>query len=96
MSISREEVVHVAHLAHIGLTDADIDRMTHELSSVVEHVAKLAELDTDDVQPTGHAVDVQNVMREDEVRPSWPPELVLANAPVRRADFFEVPPVLES
>jgi len=95
MALSREEIEHVAALAHIELRPEEIDVLSVQLSSVVEHISKLAELDTEDVAPTAQAVSAENVMREDEVRPSWTPEAVLANAPRRRDDLFEVQAVLD-
>jgi aspartyl-tRNA(Asn)/glutamyl-tRNA(Gln) amidotransferase subunit C len=95
MSLSRGEVEHVARLAHIGLTEEEIDEFAIELSSVIDHVTRLQRLDTDGVSPTAHVVPIENVMREDEVRPSWPPEAVLANAPRRYDDQFEVQAIFD-
>jgi aspartyl-tRNA(Asn)/glutamyl-tRNA(Gln) amidotransferase subunit C len=95
MALSRAEVMHVARLAHIGLTDDEVDRMTRELSSVIEHVGKLSELDTTGVEPTSHALVPSHVLRDDETRPSWTTERTLANAPLRSQDLFEVQAILD-
>lgn len=95
MTVSREVVEHVARLAHIGLTEDEVPRLASELSSVLDHVARLAAVDTSGVQPTSHVVHVQDVMRDDLVTPSWPPQAILANAPHRFDDFFEVQAVLD-
>jgi aspartyl-tRNA(Asn)/glutamyl-tRNA(Gln) amidotransferase subunit C len=95
MSLSRAEVEHVARLAHVGLTDEEIAEFAVELSSVIEHVNRLQKLDTTGVAPTAHVIPVENVMRDDEVRPSWPPEAVLENAPRRHGDYFEVQAIFD-
>ena len=95
MPIDRDTVAHVAALAHIDLSPEELDEFSVELSSVVDHIAKLRELDTDAVPPTAHAVPVDNVLRDDIVAPSWPPEAVLANASRRVGDLFEVQAILD-
>lgn len=95
MPLREEEVVHVARLAHIGLAQDEIRELAHELSSVVDHFARLQEVNTSDIEPTAYVVPMHNVMRDDEVRPSWPVQSVLANAPRRSGDFFEIEAVLD-
>jgi aspartyl-tRNA(Asn)/glutamyl-tRNA(Gln) amidotransferase subunit C len=95
MSIDRDVVEHVSRLAYINLTSAEVDDMATQLSSVLEHVSRLTEVDTDGVEPTSYAIPASNVMRDDEPRPSWSPTAVLANAPVRHGDAFEVQAVLD-
>lgn len=95
MTVSREVVEHVARLAHIGLTDEEVPRLAAELSSVLDHVARLSAVDTTGIGPTSHVVPIQDVMRDDIVAPSWPPQALLANAPHRFDDFFEVQAVLD-
>lgn len=95
MALTREEVLHIARLARIGVTDDDVERMQQQLNVILENFEVLRQVDTDDVPPTGHAIAVTNVLRADEVRPSAPPEEVLANAPDREDDFFRVRAVLE-
>jgi aspartyl-tRNA(Asn)/glutamyl-tRNA(Gln) amidotransferase subunit C len=93
--ISKEAVEHVSRLAHVGLTPDEVEQLADELSSVVDHVSRLQQLDTENISPTAHAVPLHNVMRDDEVRPSWPAEAVLANAPRRVGSLFEVQAVLD-
>ena len=69
--------------------------MTSQLNSILGHIEKLSELDTEGVEPTFHVFDVRNVFREDEVRPSLPTEEILKNAPVRDGNFFKVPKIIE-
>ena len=92
MAISRDEVLHVARLARLDLTDEEVERFTEQLSAILEAVAKVSELDLSGVEPTAHPLDVVNVWAEDEPRPSIPREDALANAPDREAGFFKVPP----
>jgi aspartyl-tRNA(Asn)/glutamyl-tRNA(Gln) amidotransferase subunit C len=92
MPITRDEVLHVARLARLELTDDEVDRFTEQLSAILEAVAKVSELDLSDVEPTAHPLDVVNVWAEDEPRPSLLVEEALANAPDREGGFFKVPP----
>jgi aspartyl-tRNA(Asn)/glutamyl-tRNA(Gln) amidotransferase subunit C len=89
--IDREQVLHVARLARLRLSDEEVERMSDELSSILEHVERIGELDLEGVEPTSHVVDVENVLRPDEPRPSWPRERVLAAAPDATDDGFRVP-----
>lgn len=95
LPIDRDDVAHVAALAHIELSPAELDEFSIELSSIVDHIARLRELETDEVPPTAHAIPMENVLRDDVVGPSWPPEAVLANASQRVGDLFEVQAILE-
>jgi aspartyl-tRNA(Asn)/glutamyl-tRNA(Gln) amidotransferase subunit C len=95
MPISRAEVEHVARLAQLGLTPDEIEEMTEQLSSVLEHIAKLDQVEVADVPPTAQAIPRANVMRDDTVQPSWPPEATLANAPHTADDFFEVQAIFD-
>ena len=92
MAISREEVLHVARLARLELSDAEVERFREQLSAILEAVSKVQELDLSDVPPTSHPLEVVNVWQEDEPRPCLPVEEALANAPEREGDFFKVPP----
>jgi aspartyl-tRNA(Asn)/glutamyl-tRNA(Gln) amidotransferase subunit C len=92
MAITREEVLHVAKLARLELTDEEVERLTEELGAILEAVGKVAELDLDDVPPTSHPLDLVNAWREDEPRPSLELDDVFANAPHREGDLFRVPP----
>jgi aspartyl-tRNA(Asn)/glutamyl-tRNA(Gln) amidotransferase subunit C len=89
--IDRDQVLHVARLARLRLDEAEIDKMARELSSVLDHIEKISELDLDGVQPTSHVIDVENVLRPDEPRPSWPRERILEPAPDPAEDAFRVP-----
>jgi aspartyl-tRNA(Asn)/glutamyl-tRNA(Gln) amidotransferase subunit C len=95
MKLSREEVLHIAALAKVGVTDADVETIREQLSNILENFEALQKVDTNDVPPTAQSIDLQNVMMCDEVRPSMPSEDVLANAPQREGDFFKVKIVLE-
>ena len=92
MAITRDEVLHVARLARLELTDDEVERFTEQLSAILEAVAKVSELDLSGVEPTAHPLDVVNVWAEDEPRPSIPVDDTFANAPEREAGFFKVPP----
>jgi aspartyl-tRNA(Asn)/glutamyl-tRNA(Gln) amidotransferase subunit C len=89
--IDREQVLHVARLARLRLTDEEIERMTGELSSILDHIEKIGELDLGDVDPTSHVVELENVLRSDEPRPSLPREVALAEAPDSDGTGFRVP-----
>jgi aspartyl-tRNA(Asn)/glutamyl-tRNA(Gln) amidotransferase subunit C len=95
MSISREEVQHVAHLARLGLSEEEVGTLQEQLSAILEHMRTINELDTSHIAPTAQVIPLRNVMRDDEPRPSLAQDQVLANAPDRDGDFFRVPPVLE-
>ncbi|CAN5537237.1 Asp-tRNA(Asn)/Glu-tRNA(Gln) amidotransferase subunit GatC [soil metagenome] len=89
--IDREQVLHVARLARLRLTDEEVERMSGELSGILEHVEKIAALDLDGVEPTTHVVELTNVLRPDEPRSSWPREDVLEGAPDPVQGAFRVP-----
>ena len=89
--IDREQVLHVARLARLRLTDDEVTRMAGELSTILDHIEKINELDLDDVEPTSHVVEVENVLRADEPRESWPRERILDPAPDPADGGFRVP-----
>ncbi len=89
--IDREQVLHVARLARLRLSDDEVGRMATELSSILEHIERIGELDLDGVEPTTHVVDVANALRPDEVGPSLPREVALAAAPATQDGGFLVP-----
>ena len=91
MAISRDEVLHVARLARLALTDDEIERLTGELGAILEAVGIVSELDLAEVDPTSHPLDLVNVWADDEPRPSLPLEDVLANAPEAEDGLFRVP-----
>ena len=89
--IDREQVLHVARLARLRLSEEEVERMAGELSGILEHVDRIGELDLDDVEPTSHVVELENVLRPDVPRPSWPKDVVLAQAPDAADGAFRVP-----
>jgi aspartyl-tRNA(Asn)/glutamyl-tRNA(Gln) amidotransferase subunit C len=89
--IEREQVLHVAKLARLGLSEEEIERMAGELSGILEHVDRISELDLDDVEPTSHVVELENVLRADVPHESLPPEVALASAPDPAEGAFRVP-----
>ena len=89
--IEREQVLHVARLSRLRLSDEEIDTLTGELSSVLVHVDKLAEVDIEGVAPTSHVVPLENVLRADEPRPSLDREVALSQAPDPHDGAFRVP-----
>jgi aspartyl-tRNA(Asn)/glutamyl-tRNA(Gln) amidotransferase subunit C len=94
-SISRADVEHVAHLARLHLTDDEMDRMQSQLSNILEAIETLRDVDTSQVGPTASVIQLENVMRDDDVRPGLTREAALANAPLRDGPFLRVPTVLE-
>jgi aspartyl-tRNA(Asn)/glutamyl-tRNA(Gln) amidotransferase subunit C len=92
MAITREEVLHVARLARLELTEEEISRLELQLSEILAAVGKVSELDLADVAPTSHPLAVVNAFRPDEPRRSLPLDDVFANAPDRDGDHFRVPP----
>jgi aspartyl-tRNA(Asn)/glutamyl-tRNA(Gln) amidotransferase subunit C len=93
VEISREEVLHVAKLARLALTEEEIERFRGQLSAILEAVGKVSELDLAGVPPTSHPLDLLNVLAEDEPAPSLAREDALANAPDAEDGFFGVAPV---
>ena len=93
--IGREDVVRVARLARLALTDAELETMREQLNAILAHIDALKAVDTAGVEPTSHAVPQFNVMRDDEPRPPFPQHDMLANAPDRSGEFFRVPRIIE-
>ncbi len=89
--IDREQVLHVARLARLKLSEGELERIAAELSGILEHVDRISELDLDDVEPTSHVVALENVLRPDVPDPSLSPEAALANAPDAADGTFRVP-----
>jgi aspartyl-tRNA(Asn)/glutamyl-tRNA(Gln) amidotransferase subunit C len=89
--IEREQVLHVAKLARLGLSEEEVERMAGELSGILEHVDRIAGLNLDDVEPTSHVVELENVWRADVPHQSLPPEVALASAPDPAEGAFRVP-----
>jgi aspartyl-tRNA(Asn)/glutamyl-tRNA(Gln) amidotransferase subunit C len=92
MAISREEVLHVARLAQLALSDDEVEKLTKELGAILDAVGVVAELDLADVQPTSHPLDLVNVWDDDVPREPLALDDVFANAPDREDDHFRVPP----
>jgi aspartyl-tRNA(Asn)/glutamyl-tRNA(Gln) amidotransferase subunit C len=95
MKLSRDEVLHIARLARVGLTESEINRFSEQLSHILESFEILQQVDTTGVPPTAQSVALQSVVRDDEVAPSFPTSDILANAPRREGDCFRVRAVLE-
>ena len=89
--IDRDQVLHVARLARLELTEEEVARMSRELSDVLGHIEKIGELELDGVPPTTHVVEVSNALRPDDPEPSLPREVALASAPAVAAGGFLVP-----
>ena len=95
MKLSRQEVLHIALLARLGLTEAELNRLREQLSNILENFEILQQVDTTDVPPTAQSIALQNVVKDDEVAPSLPQNEILANAPRKEGEFFRVRAVLE-
>ena len=93
-ALSRSDVEHVAHLARLGMSVEELDRLEGQLNDILDQYLKLAELDTDAIAPTAQTIELENILREDVPTPSLPSEAVLGNAPLREGDFIVVPPIL--
>jgi aspartyl-tRNA(Asn)/glutamyl-tRNA(Gln) amidotransferase subunit C len=91
MAITRDEVLHVARLARLELSDDELARFGEQLNAILEAVGKVAELDLSDVPATAHPLDLSNVWADDEPRPSLSVDEALANAPERSGGLFRVP-----
>jgi aspartyl-tRNA(Asn)/glutamyl-tRNA(Gln) amidotransferase subunit C len=92
VAISRDEVLRVARLARLALTDEEVERLGAQLNAILEAVGKVGELDLEGVEPTAHPLELVNVWAEDEPQASLSVEEALANAPDREGGFFRVPP----
>ena len=89
--IDRDQVLHVARLARLRLSDEEVERMAGELSGILEHVDRIGRLDLEGVEPTSHVVALENVLRADEPRPSLPRDVALASAPEPQDGAFRAP-----
>ena len=95
MKLTREEVQRVAMLAGLRLTPEDEDRLTEQLSNILQYVGKLNQLDTSGIEPFTHGVDIANPMREDAITNEPSADALLANAPEQENHFFQVPKIIE-
>jgi aspartyl-tRNA(Asn)/glutamyl-tRNA(Gln) amidotransferase subunit C len=93
-TLSRDDVSHVAYLARLGLTEEELARLEGQLNHILDQYAKLAELDTEAIPPTAQTIELENILREDIVLPSFTVEEALANAPERDGDLIVVPAIL--
>lgn len=94
MSISKEEVMKVANLARLELSEQEAENMTGQLADILGYVAKLNEVDCQNIAPTTHVLAIENAFRNDEVKPSLPREEALANAPLENGEAFVVPRII--
>ena len=95
MKLNREEVVRIALLARLGLDETEVDRFREQLSNILENFEVLQQVDTTGIPPTAQLILLQNVMKSDEVTPSFPQSEILTNAPRKEGEFFRVRAVLE-
>jgi aspartyl-tRNA(Asn)/glutamyl-tRNA(Gln) amidotransferase subunit C len=95
MELTREEVQRVAFLAQLRLMPEELEQLTDQLQNILQYMEKLSELDTSEVEPFSHAVDVSNIFREDIVSNTPNTDAILANAPVKSKTFFRVPKIIE-
>jgi aspartyl-tRNA(Asn)/glutamyl-tRNA(Gln) amidotransferase subunit C len=95
MKLSREEVVHIALLARLGLSEEELEKFREQLSNILENFEILQQVDTSNVPPTAYPIPLENVVREDETSPSLPQRDILANAPRQEESWFRVKAVLE-
>ena len=93
-TLSRSDVEHVAHLARLGLSQEEVTELEGQLNHILEQFAVLSELDTEAIPPTARVIELENVLRDDVVRPGLDRETALANAPERTEEHFIVPAVL--
>jgi aspartyl-tRNA(Asn)/glutamyl-tRNA(Gln) amidotransferase subunit C len=93
-TLSRKDVEHVAHLARLGLTQDELTRLEGQLNNILDQYAVLAQLDTEHIAPTAQTIEVDNILRDDVVRPSLPRSGLLSNAPAKRGEYVVVPPIL--
>jgi aspartyl-tRNA(Asn)/glutamyl-tRNA(Gln) amidotransferase subunit C len=93
-ALSRDDVAHVAHLARLGLTDAELARLQGQLNHILDQYAVLAGLDTDHIAPTAQTIELENILRDDVVTPGLTAEEALAGAPERAGDHFVVPGII--
>jgi aspartyl-tRNA(Asn)/glutamyl-tRNA(Gln) amidotransferase subunit C len=94
MSVTMHDVEHVAALARLSFTEEEKQKLTAQLNEILRYMELLNTVDTDNVEPLSHVIELQNVFREDVLRPSLPREEALKNAPARTEEFFKVPKVI--
>ena len=95
MTISKDTITHVAHLARIGLQSSELEKLSGQLTDILNFIDKLNKADIRNIKPTSHILPISNVLREDTLGQSLPREKILENAPQRQGNFFGVPKVIE-
>lgn len=95
MNLSREEVLHIATLCRLYLSEDEVERFREQLSDILQNFEILQQVDTSDITPTAYPIPLENVVREDEIAPSFTRDDILANAPCQEGGYFRVLPVLE-
>ncbi len=95
MSVSKEDVKHIANLARLEISEKELDKYTEDLSNIVDYATTLSNIDVSGVDPTNHILDIKNVFRKDEVKNSYDREEILKNAPDKQAGCISVPKVVE-
>ena len=95
MKLSRKEVLHIARLARMSITDDEVDKLREQLSDILDNFEVLQQVNTDDVIPTAQSIALNNVIREDTMSASYSPDDILSNAPRREQDYFKIHAVLE-
>ena len=95
MKLSRDEVLHIARLARMGITDDEVDRLREQLSDILDNFEVLKQVNTDNVPPTAQSIAFNNVIRDDRVVASYSQDDILSNAPQREQDYFKIHAVLE-
>ncbi len=93
--ITRDEVLHVARLARLTFSEAEVERFTEQLSAILTYMEKLEELDTEGVEPTSHVLPLANVYKPDEARPSWEREKIMSGGPSIEHGHYKVPKIVE-
>ena len=95
MEISKKEIEHIAKLARLEFTDKEFEKFTGQLSAILNYASKLNELNTENIEPTSHVIDLKNCFKEDKVKESLPGEIALKNAPKQEKGFYKVPKIIE-
>jgi len=95
MAVTIKDVEHVAKLAQLEFSEEEKEKFTHQLNEILAYMEKLNELDTSNIEPLSHVIELNNVFREDKVEPSYPQEEILNNAPSKNEKFFKVPKVIK-
>lgn len=95
MKVTKDTIEHVANLARLNLNEEEKEKLTLDMENIISYVDKLNQFDTSDVKPTDHVIPIKNVFREDKVDPSYPRDMMLANAPSEEDGCFKVPKIVE-